>query len=306
MIQVEQLTLNRDGLTLHGTLYGEADASLVILIHGFPDTPHSWDHIYPLLVKAGYQVFVPWLRGYTQDSVNRQAHYGLASALADLAAWLELLKAKGRLKNKAHLVGHDWGAAIAMSFASGQSEALHSMSLLAVPPIPNLKDIVKAIPNFPRQLYMSSYMLLMQSRFAEQVLSRNNAGFVEKIWRKWSPTWNFTESDFSPTRTAFQNPDIAWAATRYYHNLFAVLNSDNLKANRHLLSPVTIPTLALAGLDDGCMNIRLHQALAQTSYFPQGIESVYVPGCGHFLQAEQPNIIAQYLIQHFQKSDRST
>ncbi|MBU3094355.1 alpha/beta hydrolase [Acinetobacter baumannii] len=306
MIQVEQLTLNRDGLTLHGTLYGKADAALVVLIHGFPDTPHSWDHVYPLLVKAGYQVFVPWLRGYTQDSVNRQAHYGLASALADLAAWLELLKAKGRLKNKAHLVGHDWGAAIAMSFASEQSEALHSMSLLAVPPIPNLKDIVKAIPNFPRQLYMSSYMLLMQSRFAEQVLSRNNAGFVEKIWRKWSPTWNFTESDFSPTRTAFQNPDIAWAATRYYHNLFAVLNSDNLRANRHLLSPVTIPTLALAGLDDGCMNIRLHQALAQTSYFPQGIESVYVPGCGHFLQAEQPNIIAQYLIQHFQKTDRST
>ncbi|QRQ12862.1 alpha/beta fold hydrolase [Acinetobacter pittii] len=306
MIQVEQLTLNRDGLTLHGTLYGEADASLVVLIHGFPDTPHSWDHVYPLLVKAGYQVFVPWLRGYTQDSVNRQAHYGLASALADLAAWLELLKAKGRLKNKAHLVGHDWGAAIAMSFASGQSEALHSMSLLAVPPIPNLKDIIKAIPNFPRQLYMSSYMLLMQSRFAEQVLSRNNAGFVEKIWRKWSPTWNFTESDFLPTRAAFQNPDIAWAATRYYHNLFAVLNSDNLRANRHLLSPVTIPTLALAGLDDGCMNIRLHQALAQTSYFPQGIESVYVPDCGHFLQAEQPNIIAQYLIQHFQKIDRST
>ncbi|PPC07974.1 alpha/beta hydrolase [Acinetobacter pittii] len=306
MIQVEQLTLNRDGLTLHGTLYGEADASLVVLIHGFPDTPHSWDHVYPLLVKAGYQVFVPWLRGYTQDSVNRQAHYGLASALADLAAWLELLKAKGRLKNKAHLVGHDWGAAIAMSFASGQSEALHSMSLLAVPPIPNLKDIVKAIPNFPRQLYMSSYMLLMQSRFAEQVLSRNNAGFVEKIWRKWSPTWNFTESDFSPTRAAFQNSDIAWAATRYYHNLFAVLNSDNLKANQHLLSPVTTPTLALAGLADGCMNIRLHQALAQTSYFPQGIESVYVPNCGHFLQAEQPNIIAQYLIQHFQKTDRST
>jgi len=61
----------------------------------------------------------------------------------------------------------------------------------------------------------------------------------------------------------------------------------------------------LAGLDDGCMNIRLHQALAQTSYFPQGIESVYVPDCGHFLQAEQPNIIAQYLIQHFQKSDHS-
>ncbi|WP_081039064.1 alpha/beta fold hydrolase [Acinetobacter pittii] len=306
MIQVEQLTLNRDGLTLHGALYGEADASLVVLIHGFPDTPHSWDHVYPLLVKAGYQVFVPWLRGYTQDSVNRQAHYGLASALADLAAWLELLKAKGRLKNKAHLVGHDWGAAIAMSFASGQFEALHSMSLLAVPPIPNLKDIFKALPNFPRQLYMSSYMLLMQSRFAEQVLSRNNAGFVEKIWRKWSPTWNFTESDFSPTRSAFQNPDIAWAATRYYHNLFAVLNSDNLKANRHLLSPVTTPTLALAGLKDGCMNIRLHQALAQPSYFPQGIESVYVPDCGHFLQAEQPNIIAQYLIQHFQKTDRST
>ncbi len=42
-----------------------------------------------------------------------------------------------------------------MSFASRQPEALHSISLLAVPPIPNFKDVFKALPNFPRQLYMS-------------------------------------------------------------------------------------------------------------------------------------------------------
>lgn len=296
-MKVDQLTLQRDGLTLHANLYGDPTHPLVVLLHGFPDTPHCWDKVYPFLVNAGYQVLVPWLRGYTLDSVHADAHYGLASATADLQAWLEKLGIQ-----KFHLAGHDWGAAIAMTYASQYATSLLSMSLLAVPPIPALKDILINLKYFPKQLFMSSYMLLMQSNFAKKILSQHQADFVEKIWKKWSSTWAFTEADFAATRQAFSQPQIAWAATRYYRNLFAIHHSINFKANQHLLSQIKVPTLALAGLDDGCMNIQLHQALAQPDHFPQGLRSIHLPNCGHFLQAEQPQRVAELLLEHFQQT----
>ncbi|MBJ8417814.1 alpha/beta fold hydrolase [Acinetobacter courvalinii] len=293
----DQLILQRDGLGLQANLYGDPDHPLVVLLHGFPDTPHCWDKLYPILVDAGYQVLVPWLRGYTLDSVSSNAHYGLASATADLKAWLEMLDVQ-----KSHLVGHDWGAAIAMCYARQYKASLYSMSLLAVPPIPAMKNILINLKYFPKQLYLSSYMLLMQSHFAKTLLSQNQAEFVAKIWKKWSPTWQFTQADFAATREAFSQPQIAWAATRYYRSLFAVHHSINLKANRDLLRPIPLPTLALAGLDDGCMSIPLHRALAQSRHFSQGLRSIYLPNCGHFLQAEQPQRVAELLLEHFQQT----
>ncbi|ENX41866.1 alpha/beta fold hydrolase [Acinetobacter sp. NIPH 2100] len=296
-MKVDQLVLQRDGLTLHANVYGDPTHPLVVLLHGFPDTPHCWDKVYPILVNAGYQVLVPWLRGYTSDSVHADAHYGLASATADLHAWLEKLGVQ-----KFHLVGHDWGAAIAMTYSSQYTASLYSVSLLAVPPIPALKNILVNLKYFPKQLYMSSYMLLMQSNFAKKLLSQNEADFVTKIWKKWSPTWVFTEADFAATGQVFSQPQIAWAATRYYRNLFAIHHSINFKANQHLLSQIKVPTLALAGLDDGCMNIQLHQALAQPDHFPQGLRSIHLSNCGHFLQAEQPQRVAELLLEHFQQT----
>lgn len=293
----DQLLLKRDGLSLHANLYGHPAHPLVVLLHGFPDTPHCWDKLYPILVDAGYQVLIPWLRGYTLDSVSSNAHYGLASATVDLKAWLEMLGAQ-----KFHLVGHDWGAAIAMSYANQYPASLYSMSLLAVPPIPAMKNILINLKYFPKQLYLSSYMLLMQSHFAKTLLSQNQAEFVAKIWKKWSPTWQFTQADFAATREAFSHPQIAWAATRYYRSLFAVHHPINLKANRDLLRPILLPTLALAGLDDGCMSIQLHRALAQSRHFPKGLNRLYLPNCGHFLQAEQPQRVAELLLEHFQQT----
>lgn len=299
-MSAQPLTLARDGLTLHASLYGNPRHPLVVLLHGFPDTPHCWDKVYPVLVKAGYQVLVPWLRGYTADSVNPKAHYGLASATADLKAWLEKLQTNQPAISKFHLVGHDWGAAIAMTFATRHASLLHSVSLLAVPPIPCLTQILPALPHLPKQLFMSSYMLLMQSRLAKKILSRNRASFVEGVWKKWSPSWQFSEADFAPTRLAFSNPGIAWAATRYYRNLFAIHKRDNRQSNQQMLTPITVPTLALAGLDDGCMNVRLHHTLANPTAFPAGLTRIQLVDCGHFLQAEQPEFVSGILLKHFQ------
>lgn len=300
-MQGKLLHLNVDHLRLTANLYGDANQPLVVLLHGFPDTPHSWDQVYPELVNAGYQVLVPWLRGYTLESVHKNAHYGIASAASDVREWLKYLNI-----STCHLVGHDWGAAIAMAYASQHPEHLHSISLLAVPPIPQMQFLHKAISAMPKQLLMSSYMLLMQSKISPYLLAKNQAKFVENIWKEWSPTWQFSERDFAATRQIFKQRPIAWAATRYYRNLFAIHRPKNLTANQQLFAPISIPTLALAGLDDGCMNIKLHKNLAKSQHFQADLNTAYLENCGHFLQAEQPHKVAMHLLQHFQANSTFT
>lgn len=135
MKNTRKLQIERDGLALSANLYGEGDAPLVVLVHGFPDTPHSWDKLVPILLSAGYRVLAPWLRGYTYGSAKRSARYDLLSVAADIDTWRRELKAE-----QAHLVGHDWGAAIANVLAGQQANTSphwQTISLLAVPPLPS-------------------------------------------------------------------------------------------------------------------------------------------------------------------------
>ncbi len=43
---------------------GEQSRPLAVLVHGFPDTPHTWRHLGPELAADGYRVVAPWLPGY--------------------------------------------------------------------------------------------------------------------------------------------------------------------------------------------------------------------------------------------------
>ena len=293
------LELTHDGLTLSAEIRGPVEGPLVILIHGFPDTPHSWDAVADRLVAAGYRVLMPWLRGYTQGSACKSAAYDLLSVAGDMNAWLRHLEVK-----QAHLVGHDWGALTAMVLAGTSTHNWRSLSLLAIPPFPTWSGMRSLLPVLPQQLRLSSYMPVMQSSRSYQLVTKNNAAYVEDIWRKWSPGWDFSEAEFAPTRAVFTDEGLAWASTRYYRNFFTL----HRRATRQMFSITTgsalnLPTLALAGERDGCMHIRTHKALSgwfmrqQTGRF----DAQYLADCGHFLQAERPEPVAEALLAHFAK-----
>ena len=290
----QDLRLQRDGLELSARLQGPKGAPLVMLVHGFPDTPDSWSGVLPHLLAQGYRVLIPWLRGYTAESVDRSKSYGLLSATEDLRAWYESLGAP-----PLHLVGHDWGAALAMTWAGLDDSALSSVSLLAIPPMPGLSRLWPAVKTLPEQLRLSSYMALMQSEWAPALICRNDAAYVCELWQRWSPGWRFTQEQFEPTRAVFSDPLKAWAATRYYRSLFTLNNPDTRLALQSLMTPLKVPTLALAGLNDGCMSIEFHRALLQSSAFSAGLSVVHLPDCGHFLQAEKPDEVASALLSHF-------
>ena len=285
----ELLTLNVGELTLSALLDGPDNAPLVMLVHGFPDTPHGWDAVAQGLVDQGYQVLRPWLRGYTPGSVAGTANYDAYSAGLDLLAWKQHFGAK-----VVHLVGHDWGAVASMVAAVQSPDDFQSLTLLSIPPF---QKVWRAWRLLPKQLRLSSYMLAMQSSKAPTRITRHDWSGLKTLWANWSPNWQFANV-FEPVKKAFSNMDVAWAATRYYRSLFTLHKSPTRNLYKTAVQPVWVPTLFLVGEHDGCMQAGLFEALVEPKCFPMGVELSTLPNCGHFLHIEQPQAVLKELAAH--------
>ena len=291
----QMITLQRDSLQLQAQLEGPEHGELVILVHGFPDTPHSWDAVANGLVQAGYRVIRPWLRGYSADSVNSSAAYDPYNAGLDLLAWRKLFDGQ-----RQHLVGHDWGAIAAMVAVATDPTVWKSLSLLAIPPF---QRIERAWRLLPRQLCLSRYMVEMQSLKAPARIVDHDFARLRELWAEWSPDWQFTAADFAPVQQAFSQPGVAWAATRYYRSLFTV-NSPATRAMYALSrKSLNVPTLALVGQNDGCMQAALLPTIVEPACFPAGIQALILKDCGHFLQLEQPTAVLKELLTLYRDTD---
>src|SRR3954468_24664168 len=100
-----------DGVRLHYVEAGEGP--LVVLLHGFPEFWWTWRHQIPALVRAGYRVVAPDMRGYNESEAPRAvSDYRMEKLTADVAG---LIRAMGR--ERAAIVGHDWGGIVAWGFA---------------------------------------------------------------------------------------------------------------------------------------------------------------------------------------------
>jgi len=146
-------TFTRSGLTFDVSDSGPADGETIVLLHGFPQNRHEWDAIVPQLNEAGYRTLAPDQRGYSPRArpAGRKA-YRQSELVADIAALVEASGAQ-----KAHLVGHDWGAFVAWAFASRHPERLHTLTAVSVP---HPRAFVYAMPR--GQALKSWYMAFFQ------------------------------------------------------------------------------------------------------------------------------------------------
>jgi pimeloyl-ACP methyl ester carboxylesterase len=85
---------------------------LVLLLHGFPDTPSTWDDVRPRLAAKGYRAVSPFMRGYRPTAIpERDAD--METIARDVLGLIEALGEKSAI-----VVGHDWGAAAAYGATS--------------------------------------------------------------------------------------------------------------------------------------------------------------------------------------------
>jgi len=120
---------SRDGLTFDVTDTGPPDGPVVVLLHGWPQDRSAWEPVAARLVDEGLRVLAPDQRGYSPGARPRgTSAYRMSQLVADVLA---LVDASGAAR--VHLVGHDWGGAVAWAFAERHPDRLHSLTVASTP-----------------------------------------------------------------------------------------------------------------------------------------------------------------------------
>ncbi|MCX6463212.1 MAG: alpha/beta fold hydrolase, partial [Pseudonocardiales bacterium] len=102
----------------------------VLLLHGFPQGADCWDAVVPALTGAGHRTVAPDQRGYSPGArPTGRAAYALSALVADAVAVID-----ERCGGRAHVVGHDWGAAVGWRLAARHPERVRTLTAVSVPP----------------------------------------------------------------------------------------------------------------------------------------------------------------------------
>jgi pimeloyl-ACP methyl ester carboxylesterase len=142
------------GLTFDVLDGGPRDGEVVALLHGFPQTSASWEDVAAGLHRAGYRTLAPDQRGYSPGArpAGRRA-YRQPELLGDVIALLDAAAV-----DRAHVVGHDWGGAVAWNMAMSQPHRLRTLTSLCTPhPAAFARALVTS-----SQLLRSWYMFAFQ------------------------------------------------------------------------------------------------------------------------------------------------
>ncbi len=281
-------TLSANGLEFGALTAGRGD-DVVLCIHGFPDCYRSFRHQLPALGAAGYHAVAPMIRGYEPWSrPDDGAHY-LHRLAEDVIGWIDALGV-----DRAHVVGHDWGAVMAYAAAALAPDRFSSLTALAIPPLHGMPEVLWRRPWGLLPLW---YMALFQARgLAERLVRRNELALIDRLWRRWSPGFTLPEPERQAIHRVLGQPAALTAALTYYRQLFALTDPESRAAAALLRRPVEVPTLVLSGDRDGCMSPSLYEAAVSRARFPGGVQHQRVPDAGHFLHQERPEAVNALLL----------
>lgn len=293
MIDPERITLNHGPLRFSALSAGSGP--LVLCLHGFPDNANSWRQQLPALAAAGFHAVAVTLRGYEPASQPIDGDYSLPTLAGDVLAFIEELG-----ERRTHLVGHDWGAAIACAAGAMAPERFRSLTLMSVPH--NGRFVNEAI-RYPKQLRLSWYMLFFQLRgVAEFASSRNDFRFIRRLWLQWSPGWKPDGTVLDDVVATLREPGVLTAALSYYRAALAprAFTPSARAANRF---QVRVPTLAITGRKDRCIDSEVFLRLTREADFPVGLEVRQLENAGHFPHQECPDMFNAILLQWLQQRE---
>ena len=217
-------------LTFDVRFAGPEDGTPVMLLHGFPETSLSWSSVSALLAVAGLRVIAPNQRGYSPGARPTEVADYATEVLADDVIGIADSLGIGSF----HLVGHDWGSAVAWVAAANHAERLLSLTAVSVP---HLAAYGAALAGDPDQQERASYIgVFRQVGKAEDLLLENDAERLLAMYGDAVP------ADQAAGYVAhLSEPGALTAALNWYRAMEADLSS---------LPAVTVPTTYVWSDDD--------------------------------------------------------
>jgi pimeloyl-ACP methyl ester carboxylesterase len=271
-----------DGVRLHYVEAGEGP--LVLLLHGFPEFWWSWRRQIPALVDAGFRVVAVDQRGYgLSDRPPSWRDYRIERLAADIDG---LILALG--EERAHIVGHDWGAAVAWTLASLHPQRVQQLAILNVP---HPERMERALRTSWTQLRKSWYMFFFQiPGLPERLLRRGGRDTLRRTYGDARPG-AFTEDDFDRYERALLGPGGLKGPIDWYR---AALRRNPLAFGR-IFAPIAAPTLVIWGRKD--RHLGAEWATPTPELVPD-VRVAWLADASHWVQHDEPEAVNRLLVEH--------
>lgn len=285
--------LNVNGIELRVLEEGRGPA--VVLCHGFPELGYSWRHQVSVLARAGYRVLVPDMRGYGASSRPEPIDaYDVVSLCGDMCGLLDALG-----EHSAVFVGHDWGASVVWQLAVMQPERVRAVAGLSVPFVPRAP--APPIEIMRRHLGEDFYIVWFQQPGVADAALASDARRTLTTSRQWTARW--AEDEREPKRPAWLSEEELGVYVESFERtgFTGGLNwYRNIDRNWELTAGVADrrveqPALFLTGELDPVR--RFMPAEAMDGWVTDLRESVVVPGAGHWLQQQEPQLVNETLLR---------
>ncbi|MFL5926024.1 MAG: alpha/beta fold hydrolase [Gaiellaceae bacterium] len=261
-----------DGISLH--VHDEGEGDPVVLLHGFPDSSALWRNQIPALVAAGHRVLAPDLRGFGRSDRPLEVDaYRITTLAADVVAVLDAVGVE-----RAHVVGHDWGAGLAWVVAGLHPERVNRLVAMSVGH-PNARALTL------EQREKSWYMLWFQFEgLAEEVLPRDDW----KLLREWTRG----NGDIDRYVEDLSRPGAVTAGLNWYR---ANVPPQRELAPRRAFPAVAAPTLGLWSSGDDYL---LEQPMRSSGeHVTGGFRYERIEGASHWLQLDAPERVNELLLE---------
>lgn len=267
------MRIDVSGVGIEFDVTGREDGRPVVLLHGFPDSGRLWRNQVPALADAGFRVIVPDLRGYGRsDKPEAVEAYNLLFLAGDVIAILDHLAIE-----RAHVVGHDWGAALAWAIGSMAGDRVDHLVALSVGHPAAFRGAGL------EQQQRSWYMLLFQfTGVAEQWLTAD--GWANA--REWAMHPDMDEVIADLERDGSLTPGL-----NYYR---ANVPPEAWVAPPMELPPVQAPTMGV--WSSGDFALTEEQMTGSAKQCAGSFRYERIEGPGHWMQLEAPDQVNALLL----------
>ena len=274
---------------------GPADGIPVLLMHGWPYDPRTYDDMLQPLVTAGCQTIVPYLRGFgptrflSADTPRSGQQAALGHDLKELMDTLGI--------DRAALVGYDWGGRAACIVAALWPERVRC---LVTGNGYNIQDIARSdVPAAPEQEHRFWYQYYFHTERGRAGLQANRREFCRLIWRLWSPNWEFDNATFERSAASFDNPDFVDVTIQSYRHRFKQAAGDPaLEPTEQRLAAqptIAVPTISLNGAANGVGPPE--RSAGHARFFTGPYQRKVIPIAGHNLPQEVPDVVSEATLE---------
>ncbi len=261
---------------------GPSDGPLVVMLHGFPQSSYEWRQQMPVLAEMGFRVIAPDQRGYSPGARPEAVEaYTVPQLVGDVVGIVDALG-----YDAFHVVGHDWGAAIAWYVGLMHPERV--LSLVAIS-VPHPFAFAQALSD-PEgdQAQRSGYMAMFRSDSAETTFLKDDASFLRSIYAGA----NLDDSEVQEYVDLLSEPGALTGPLNWYRAM-----GRTSAGGAPVLTPIAMPTMYVWSDADFALG---REGAERTEAFVEGPYRFEVlEGVSHWIPEEASESLNALLRDHF-------